>query len=120
MPITRDFGAVIRRRIGNDPQLAAAVESERLNAEVAMQIYDARKRAGLTQKQLAERIQTRQSVIARLEDADYSGHSLSMLRKIASATGCSLRIELLPAPSRQATKPRPSKQKRSRTRANLG
>jgi ribosome-binding protein aMBF1 (putative translation factor) len=118
MPTTRDFGAVIRRRVEDNPKLSAAVETEKFNAEVAMQIYDARKRAGLTQQQLAEQIDTRQSVIARLEDADYSGHSLSMLRKIASATGCSLRIELLPAPQNRTGKAHPSKSKRSR--AKLG
>jgi predicted transcriptional regulator len=39
----------------------------------------------LTQKELADRIGTKQSAIARLEDADYDGHSLSMLQKIAGA-----------------------------------
>jgi transcriptional regulator with XRE-family HTH domain len=50
-------------------------------------IYDARQKAGLTQKQLAELIGTKQQVIARLEDADYEGHSLSMLQRIASGLG---------------------------------
>jgi predicted transcriptional regulator len=39
----------------------------------------------LTQEQLAERIGTTQSVISRLEDCDYDGHSLSMLNRIAGA-----------------------------------
>jgi hypothetical protein len=36
------------------------------------------------------------SVIARLEDADYDGHSLSMLARIASALGQKLEIKMLP------------------------
>jgi transcriptional regulator with XRE-family HTH domain len=48
--------------------------------------------AGLTQQQLAERIGTTPSVISRLESADYRGHSLSMLRRIADALG--KRVEL--------------------------
>jgi transcriptional regulator with XRE-family HTH domain len=72
------------------------VAREALNACVAMQIYQARTAAGLTQQELADRIQTRQSVIARLEDADYNGHSLSMLRRIADALDCTLSVELFP------------------------
>lgn len=51
---------------------------------------------GLTQKQLAERVGTTQSVIARLEDADYSGHSLFMLQRIASVLDRKLVVNLLP------------------------
>jgi transcriptional regulator with XRE-family HTH domain len=48
-------------------------------------ILAAREGAGLTQGQLAKLVGTTQSVISRLEDADYEGHSLSMLRRIAAA-----------------------------------
>ena len=59
-------------------------------------IYDARMKAGLTQKQLADMIGTKQSVIARLEDADYEGHSLSMLRRIAEALDQKLEVRFVP------------------------
>ena len=59
-------------------------------------IYAARTAAGLTQKELARRIGTSQSVIARLEDADYKGHSLSMLRRIADALDLAVDINLRP------------------------
>jgi transcriptional regulator with XRE-family HTH domain len=55
-------------------------------------IYDARQNAGLSQAQLADRIGTRQGVISRLEDADYEGHSLNMLLKIATALGKQIHI----------------------------
>jgi transcriptional regulator with XRE-family HTH domain len=51
-----------------------------------------RNRAKLTQAQLAELIGTTQSVISRLEDADYEGHSLSMLQRIATALHTRLEI----------------------------
>jgi len=51
-----------------------------INLDIAQQIYDLRMKSGLTQKQLAERVGTSTSVISRLEDADYQGYSLSMLR----------------------------------------
>ena len=44
-----------------------------------------RTEAGLTQSQLAGLVGTTQSVISRLEDSDYDGHSLSMLTRIAEA-----------------------------------
>jgi transcriptional regulator with XRE-family HTH domain len=58
---------------------------------VAQLIYDARTKAGLTQKQLAGLIGTSQPNIARLEDADYEGHSLTMLQRIAKALNQRLR-----------------------------
>jgi transcriptional regulator with XRE-family HTH domain len=67
-----------------------------LNAQVSQIIYDARKQAGLTQKQLADLVGTTQSVIARLEDADYEGHSLSMLARIAAALNQKVEIKISP------------------------
>ena len=59
-------------------------------------IYEARNRAALTQQQLADLVGTKQSVIARLEDADYEGHSLTMLQRIAAALHQKLEIHLVP------------------------
>ena len=73
------------RYVKDDPQRKASVEAERVNAQVARMIYDLRNDAGLTQKELAELVGTTQSVISRLENADYEGHSLSMLNRIAEA-----------------------------------
>lgn len=36
-----------------------------------------------------------QSVIARLEDADYGGHSLTMLRRIAEAIGYDVEVRFV-------------------------
>ena len=74
-----------KRYIGSDTGRKALLEKERVNAEVAQLIYDLRTQAGMTQKALADRISTTQSVISRLEDADYEGHSLDMLTRIADA-----------------------------------
>jgi predicted transcriptional regulator len=46
----------------------------------------------LTQAQLAELIGTTQSVISRLEDADYDGHSPTMLSRIVSALNQKLTV----------------------------
>ena len=65
--------------VKNDPEREASVEHERINAEVARLIYTMRTDGGLTQEPLADLVGTTQSVISRLEDSDYDGHSLSML-----------------------------------------
>jgi transcriptional regulator with XRE-family HTH domain len=83
---TDDAVKILRRRyIGENEERNESLQSERVNADVAQKIYDLRKEAGLTQKELAKLIGTTQSVISRLEDADYEGHSLTMLSRIAYA-----------------------------------
>jgi transcriptional regulator with XRE-family HTH domain len=86
-----------RRYIGDDAERRQSLEAERLHVQVARTIYDLRKQAGLTQKELARLIGTTQSVISRLEDADYEGHSLSMLSRIAAALGQRLVFSVAPA-----------------------
>lgn len=93
---TDDALKIIENLTRTDPELEEMVREASLNAEVAQLIYEARIGAGLTQQELATRIGTKQSVIARLEDADYEGHSLSMLQKIASALNRRVEINLMP------------------------
>lgn len=83
--ISSGAGILHRRYVKDDPIRESRLEAERVNAQVARMIYDQRTQAGLSQKELAELIGTTQSVISRLEDADYEGHSLPMLSRIASA-----------------------------------
>ena len=52
---------------------------------MAHKIFHLRQSSGLSQVELARRVGTTQSVISRLEDADYEGHSLAMLNRIAAA-----------------------------------
>src|SRR5258708_837841 len=73
------------RYIGDDPKRVAEYEESAADVDVAKVIYEIRTQAGLTQRQLATKVGTTASVICRLEDADYEGHSLVMLRRIAEA-----------------------------------
>ncbi|MGD0128404.1 MAG: helix-turn-helix transcriptional regulator [Terriglobia bacterium] len=92
-----------RRYVGEDAQRKASLERERVNAEVARTIYELREQAGLSQKELAERVDTTQSVISRLEDADYDGHSLSMLNRIAKALNRQIQVVMRPKEQKQAS-----------------
>jgi ribosome-binding protein aMBF1 (putative translation factor) len=78
------------------PKRIAQLERERVNASIARQIFDLRTSAGLTQSELAGLIGTTASVISRLEDADYTGHSLAILRRIALALGLQVEIRFKP------------------------
>lgn len=83
------------RYIAGDPEAERAYEDEFVNMEIARTIYDLRTRAGLTQQELAARVGTTKSAICRLEDADYEGHSLTTLRRIAAALDRRIEVRFL-------------------------
>ena len=60
--------------------------------DLALLVREMREDVGLTQAELAKKVGTTQSVIARLEDAEYTGHSLTMLERIATACGVGLTL----------------------------
>jgi len=96
MPKTRDAMKIIDKMIGNDAELRQMVADARASSEISQMVYDARTDAGITQKKLAEMVNTGQSAIARLEDADYDGHSLSMLQRVAEALNCHIQLSMIP------------------------
>ena len=93
---------IIDTMIGDNEQLREMCEQATVNAHIAQLIYDARNSAGLSQQKLAEMIGTTQSVISRLENADYEGHSLSMLSRVAQVCNRKVKIDLVPIDSKVA------------------
>lgn len=94
---TADAVKILRRRYVKDSEKRlASLERERENLRIAEQIYSLRTAAGLSQKDLARKVGTTQSVISRLEDSDYDGHSLTMLARIAHALGHRVCIHFVP------------------------
>jgi len=94
---TADAVEIIHKRYyEGKPERLDSLEKERVNAKVAQAIYDLRTRADLNQRQLAQLVGTTASVICRLEDADYAGHSLTMLQRIAAALNNRLEISFVP------------------------
>ncbi len=67
---------------------------------LARAVIDARVTAGLTQEQLAQRMATTQSVIARLESGR-TRPSTQTLERLASATGTRLKITFEPFGARR-------------------
>ncbi len=97
---TSDAVEILHRRyyVGR-PERIAALEEARAEDELARKIHELREQAGLTQETLAKLVGTTASVISRLEDSEYQGHSLTMLKRIAAAVN--KRVEIRFVPKRQ-------------------
>ena len=95
-PTTDGLAILHKRHYAGRPERLAALEEARANDEVAREIRELRRRAGLTQKQLATLVGTAATVISRLEDSDYEGHSMAMLRRIAAALNKHVEIRFVP------------------------
>jgi DNA-binding XRE family transcriptional regulator len=98
---TSDAVALLDNLTGNSLEMAELLEQERANLDIARKICGLRAKAKLSQAQLARKVGTTQSVISRLEDADYDGHSLAMLRRIAAVLEKRVEIRFLPGPKLQ-------------------
>jgi ribosome-binding protein aMBF1 (putative translation factor) len=83
---TKDAVEILHRRYyEGKPDRLADLEEARANDAVARKIHELHTKAGLAQKQLAKLVGTTASVICLLEHADYEGHSMAMLNRIAAA-----------------------------------
>jgi ribosome-binding protein aMBF1 (putative translation factor) len=89
------------RFIAGHPEDEEFFEQALFDTEVASKVYDLRTKAGLSHGALAKKVGTTASVICSLEDADYEGNSVAMLRRIAEAVGKRLQIRII-----SATKPK--------------
>ena|SRR5688572_18354243 len=86
----------LHKRWMDEPEYRREYEALEEEFALASAMIDARKRAGLTQEELAKEMETSQSAIARIE----SGRAFpsgSTLKRFARATGTRLRITFEPA-----------------------
>lgn len=96
MAKTADAVEILKRKTGIDPEADTEMLKISEDLRVAQMIYDARADAGLTQKELAKAVGTTQSVISQLESAEYKGHSLTMLERIAKALNKRVEVRFAP------------------------
>ena len=95
-PVPHD--AVFREQLLSDPAVKEAFDANVPKYAILDEILKARHEAGLTQAQVAERMGTKASAVARLESALVSGKhspSLDTLRKYAAAVGKKLEVHLV-------------------------
>lgn len=84
----------------NRPQRISDLEQSIADSNLGIRIHRLRQEEGLTQAELAEKIGTTASVISRIEDADYDGHSVETLRRIAKALKRRLDIRFVEEPEK--------------------
>lgn len=77
-----------------DPEYVKAYDALEPEYQILREMLKARKRAGLTQAQIAKRMKTTQSVVARVESGRTP--SIATLKKYAKATASKLIILLQP------------------------
>ena len=95
----------IAKRWMKEPGFKKGYDALEEEFSLASQLIEARSRAGLTQAEVAERMGTSQSTVARLESGA-AKPSLSTLRRYAKATGTTVRIKLEPAQPARKKGPR--------------
>ncbi|MBV1775300.1 helix-turn-helix domain-containing protein [Burkholderiaceae bacterium DAT-1] len=90
--------AELKARALSDPSVRAEYDALEDEYALASILLNAREAAGLTQAEVATRMQTKAPAIARLEAGGKHSPSISTLRRYAAAVGCTLEIKLTPRP----------------------
>lgn len=81
-----------KKKLLKNPEFKKLYEETRPEFEIARAVIRARINSGLTQKQLADRLHTKQSVISRVERAN-TLPSLSFLKRLAAALNTTLQVQ---------------------------
>ena len=85
-----------RRYYAWRPERIKRLDKARANDSVARKLTALRLQSGMTQRRLAHLVGTTASAICRLENADYEGHSLAMLNRIAAALDRRVELRFVP------------------------
>jgi len=89
-----DLDDYISQRKKKDSDFAKDFESGYEEFKIGMMIKEMRLKNGMTQEQLAEKLDTKKSVISRMENHSEDVR-LSTLRKVASVFGKQLKVAML-------------------------
>lgn len=89
----RDFEDFKKEAFAKDSELKKAYDDLELEFSIIEQVIRKRLEKGLSQKQLAEKIGTKQSAIARLEGGN-TNPSVAFLEKVSKALGSKLQISI--------------------------
>ena len=100
-----DLDRLTEKLLEQDPSLQEEFVRAEQAWDIAFQIRDLREQAGLTQKKLAELVGTKQSNIARIEDADYTGYTLKTLEKVTKALRARLEVRIVPETNSHIARP---------------
>lgn len=96
-----DLDKLTEKLLEQDPSLKEEFDRADQAWVISFQIQDLRKKAGLTQTQLAKLVGTKQANIARVENADYTGYTLKTLEKVTKALKAKLEIRIVSTEHRE-------------------
>ena len=88
------FREVLKKKLKN-AEFKKAFDEEELFANIAIQIAKLRQKRGLTQRQLARLIKTKQQAISRIENVSYHRYSINTLSRIARAMNKKLKVSFV-------------------------
>lgn len=97
-----DLDKLVEKLSKRNPRFKEELKRAERAWDIALQIQILRNKRGLTQKDLAGLTKTSQAAIARLENAEYTGYTLSTLEKVAVALDA--RVDLVVVPKEQDDK----------------
>jgi DNA-binding XRE family transcriptional regulator len=83
-----------RDELWADPEYRKIYEEEAAKSELWLQLVEARREAGLTQKQMAARLGVSQAQVARIEKEGYDAYTLNTLRRYVKALGEGYTLEV--------------------------
>jgi ribosome-binding protein aMBF1 (putative translation factor) len=90
-----DLTKYTRNRAARDSEFAEGLEEGYADFKIGALLRQAREKAGLTQEEVADRLETKKSAISRIENSAGSIR-LSTLERYAQAIGWELSLELRP------------------------
>ena len=100
----KDLSAYERKRAQRDPEFAEGLETGYSEFKIGVLLRKAREQAGLTQEEVAQRLDTRKSAISRIENRA-GDIRLSTLERYAKAIGWDLSLDLRPGKRSRPTLP---------------
>jgi ribosome-binding protein aMBF1 (putative translation factor) len=83
----------LKKEILSNPEVKKAYDALELEYALYQAIIDKRIKEGLTQKELAKRMGTKQAAISRFESGNYNP-TLSFLKKLTKALGVKLEVKI--------------------------
>ena len=95
-----DLKKYIGERKKRDPEFAYGYDEGYEQFKIGMMIREARESAGLSQEELAKRLQTKKSAISRIEN-HAEDIKLSTLERVASSLGKRLKVSIVPITGRK-------------------
>lgn len=100
-----NFDKYVQEKVKRHPFLKEELKKADTALDIAGQVYDLRQKAGLTQKELANLMGTKQSNIARIESGDYKSYTWKTLEKIARAFKAKLEVRVVPETKSHSVNP---------------